>query len=69
MRTGNLDGTFDPNVHVVEALVDADKRTRRTKGRPADTFAQAYRVYPTASGPVLRIASHAERGSIPGLAS
>lgn len=59
--------TFDPELSVTDALLSADSRMRRTKGRDTDTYALAYRIYPQASGPVLRIASHDERKSIAGL--
>jgi len=60
--------TFDTDPRVVEALLSGDARARRTKGKTVDSYALAYRIYPQEStAPLLRIASHAERPSIPGL--
>jgi hypothetical protein len=69
VSTDLMTKTFDPDQFVAEALLSADNRMQRAKGRDVDTYALAYRIYPQADGaPLLRIASHAERESIAGLA-
>ena len=57
-----LVGTYPPDSHVVESLMNGDHRAMRTKATGRDAYATAYRAYPQESAaPLLRIASHNER--------